>query len=102
MSKKGMIRVCPMDVRMRIFFQKAERGKITGSESTTRFPQVSCFKKPMRSVPEIWERMYNTLPWSAKGTRKQDKKLDSRAAKKGAKTLVSRDFAKILEKECSD
>ncbi len=31
------------------------------------------------------------------GYEKQDKKLDSRAAEKGAKTLVSSDFTKILE-----
>jgi hypothetical protein len=30
---------------------------------------------------------------------KRDKKLDSRAAEKGMKKLVSRDFAKILEYE---
>ena len=34
--------------------------------------------------------------------RKWDEKLDSRAAKKGAKKLVSSDFAKILDKESSD
>jgi hypothetical protein len=34
--------------------------------------------------------------------RKWGKKLDSRAAKKGAKKLVSSDCAKILEKERSD
>jgi hypothetical protein len=32
-----------------------------------------------------------------KGMRKRDKKLDSRAAKKSAKKLVSSNFAKILE-----
>jgi hypothetical protein len=31
------------------------------------------------------------------GYKKQDKKSDSRAAKKGAKKIVSSDFAKILE-----
>ncbi len=31
------------------------------------------------------------------GYKKRDKKSDSRAAKKGAKNLVSTDFAKILE-----
>jgi hypothetical protein len=46
--------------------------------------------------------MYIVLAWSAQGTRKWDKKLDSRAAKKGAKKLVSSVFAKILEKEGSD
>jgi hypothetical protein len=34
-----------------------------------------------------------------KGMRKLDKKLDSHAAKKGAKKLVSSDCAKILEKK---
>ncbi len=40
--------------------------------------------------------------WSTKGMRKWDKKLDSRAAKKGPKKLVSSDCAKILEKESND
>ncbi len=34
-----------------------------------------------------------------KGMRKQDEKLDSRAAEKGAKILVSSNYAKILEKK---
>jgi hypothetical protein len=51
----------------------------------------------MRSVPEIWGHMYNVLAQSAKSTKKWDEKLDSHAAKKGAKKLVSSDFAKILE-----
>ncbi len=80
-----MIRICPTDVCTINLQQKAERGKITGSESATRFPRASCFKKPTHSVPEIWGRMYDVLPWSAKGTRKWDKKLDSRAAEKGVK-----------------
>jgi hypothetical protein len=41
--------------------------------------------------------MYGVPPWSAKGTKKQDKKLDSRAAKKGGKKLVSSDFVKIIK-----
>ncbi len=49
-----MIHDRPMDVCMRNLWQKAERGKIIDSESTTRFPQASCFEKSMRSVPEIW------------------------------------------------
>ncbi len=36
-SKKGMICGCPMDVCTRNLWQKAERGKINGSESSTRF-----------------------------------------------------------------
>ncbi len=31
--------------------------------------KASCFKKPTRSVPEIWGRMYDVLPRSAKGTK---------------------------------
>ena len=31
--------------------------------------KASCFKKPTRSVPEIWGRMYDVLPCSVKGTR---------------------------------
>jgi hypothetical protein len=86
-----------MDVRMRNLWQKAERGKITGSESATRFPRASCFMKPTRSVPEIWGRTYNVLPQSAKGTRKWDEKSDSCAVKKGVNKLGSSNFAKILE-----
>ncbi len=51
------------------FGKKVERGKFTGSEATTRFPQASCFEKPKRSVPELWGRMYNVLAWSANGMR---------------------------------
>ncbi len=36
--------------------------------------------------------------WSTKGIKKRDEKSDFRVAKKGAKKLVSRNFAKILEK----
>jgi hypothetical protein len=54
-----MICICPMDICMRNLQQKAEKGQNTGSESTTKFPQASCFEKPTHSVPEIWGRMYN-------------------------------------------
>jgi hypothetical protein len=37
-----------------------------------------------------------------KGIKKQDEKLDSRAAEKGAKKLVSSDYAKILDKESNN
>jgi hypothetical protein len=37
-----------------------------------------------------------------KGMRKQVEKLDSHAAKKGTKKLVSSDYAKILDKESSN
>jgi hypothetical protein len=42
--------------------------------------------------------MYNVALWSTKGMRKQDGKLDSHAAKKGAKKLVSSDCAKNTRK----
>jgi hypothetical protein len=48
---------------------KGGKGKLTGSEATTRFPRASCFEKPMCSVPETWGRMYDILAWSANGTR---------------------------------
>jgi hypothetical protein len=96
-ARKGMICVCPMDVCTRNLWQKADKGKKTSSESASRFLRASCFKKPTHSMPEIWGRMYNVLSWNAKGTRKWDKKLDSHAAKKGVKKLVSSNFAKILE-----
>ena len=84
------------------FSKKAERGKFTGSEATTRFPRASSFEKPTCSMPETWGRMYNVLAQSAKGTKKWDEKSDSCAAKKGAKKIVSSDFAKILEYESSN
>jgi hypothetical protein len=34
--------------------------------------------------------------------RKRDEKSDSRAAEKGAKKLISSNYAKILDKESSD
>ncbi len=58
-----------MDVHSRNLWQKAEKGKFTGSEATTRFPRASCFKKPTHSVPETWGHMYNELAWSANGMR---------------------------------
>jgi hypothetical protein len=57
-SKKGVICNHPTDVCIRNLWQKAERGKITGSESTTMFPQAPCFEKSTRSVPETWGQGY--------------------------------------------
>ncbi len=78
-------------------FGKRQKGERSLVVSATRFPRASCFKKPLRSVPETWGRLYDVLPWSPKGPRKRDKKLDSCAAKKGAKKLLSCNFVKILE-----
>ncbi len=94
MTKKGTICIQTNDVRTRNLWQKVERGNFTGSEATTRFPRASCFKKPTHSVPKMWGCMYDVLAWSANGTRKRDEKSDSRAAEKGAKKLVSSNFAK--------
>ncbi len=43
--RKGMTYNCPMDIRMRNLWQKAEWGKNAGTNSCTRFPQASYFKK---------------------------------------------------------
>ncbi len=40
--------------------------------------------------------------WRTKGMRKRDEKLDSQAAKKVAKKLLSSDNEKILDKESSN
>jgi hypothetical protein len=99
--RKGMIHVSPMDVCSRNLRQNAERGKKTCAEPSTRFLGASCCEKLTHSVPETWGRTYNILPFSDKGMRKRDKKLDSCAPEKGVKKLVSRNFVKILGKEIS-
>jgi hypothetical protein len=86
----------PMDVCTRNLWQKAEKGKFTGSEATTRFPQASCFKKPMRSVPETWGRMYNVLAQSANGTRNWARNRTPVQTRKAQKKLVSSSFAKNI------
>jgi hypothetical protein len=58
--RKGMTCNCPMYVCMRNLWQKAEWGKNAGTNSCTRFPQVSCFEKT-HHVPEIWGRMYDVV-----------------------------------------
>jgi hypothetical protein len=70
-GKKGMICVQSNGRlhQIRNLRQKAEKGKFTGSEATTRFPRASCFEKPMCSGPETWGRMYDILARSANGTR---------------------------------
>ncbi len=39
------------------------------SETFGKRWKASCFKKPTRSMPKIWGRMYDVLPRSAKATR---------------------------------
>jgi hypothetical protein len=43
--RKGMIRDCPMDIHMRNIWRKVKRGKKIGTDSSTRFLQVSSFEK---------------------------------------------------------
>ncbi len=64
--------------------------------------KASCFEKPLHSVPEIWERMDNMLPRSAKGTKNGTRNLIPLQLRKCAKKLVSSNFSKILEYESSD
>ncbi len=64
--------------------------------------KATFFEKPTHSVPEIWGRMYNVLPRCAKGTRNRTRNQILMQPRKGAKKLVSSDFAKILEYESSN
>jgi hypothetical protein len=91
----------PMDVFARNLRQKAERGKKTGTNSCTRFPRASCFEKT-RHVCKKYGGACTTWYSENQRNKKREEKLDSCAAKKGAKKLVSSDCTKILEKESSD
>jgi hypothetical protein len=92
----------PTNVCTRNLRKKVKKGKFTGSEATTRFPQASCFEKPTGSVPELWGRIYNILTWGANGTRNRTRNQIPVQPRKAWKKLVSSDFAKILEYESSD
>ncbi len=75
-------------------WQKGERSPVV-----SRLPG-SCKHLALRNLrfcARNMEHMYSVLAWSAKGTKKWDKKSDSHATEKGAKKLVSSNFAKILE-----
>ncbi len=84
------------------FGKRRKRGKFTGSEATTRFPQASCFEKPTRSVPEIWGHVYDVLAWSANGIRNGTRNWIPVQPRKAQKKLVISNFAKILEYESSN
>jgi hypothetical protein len=81
-SKKGMIRVRPMDFCFRNLRRKTE--SILLQET-----QVLCARNMGAYV-----RRTSSL---CKRYEKRDEKLDSRAAEKGTKKLVISDFEKILE-----
>ncbi len=51
----------------KVWFAFAQR--TFASETFSKRRKASCFEKPMHSVPEIWGRMYDVLPCSAKGMR---------------------------------
>ncbi len=51
----------------KVWFTFAQR--TFASETFGKRQKAPCFEKPMHSVPEIWGRMYDILPCSAKGTR---------------------------------
>jgi hypothetical protein len=72
------------------------------SETFGKRRKASCFEKLTCSVPEIWGRMYDVLPRSAKGTRNGTRNWIPMQPRKGAKKLVSSNFTKILEYESSN
>jgi hypothetical protein len=72
------------------------------AETFGKRQKASCFKKPTCSVPEMWGCMYNVLPRSSKGTRNGTRNQIPVQPRKGAKKLVSSNFAKILEYESSN
>jgi hypothetical protein len=67
------------------------------SETFGKRRKASCFEKAMHSVPEIWGRMYDVLPCSAEVTRNGTRNWIPVQPRKGAKKLVSSNYAKVLE-----
>ncbi len=92
-SPKGRLHEKPLE-------RKAERGKNAGTNFGTRFPWTSYFEK-MRNVCQKYGGACTTYYLEYKRY-KRDEELESHAAKKSAKNLVSSDVAKILENENSD
>ncbi len=87
----------PTDVHSRNLRQKAEKGKFTGSEATTRFPLSILLQETYTFCARNMGAHVRCTSSECQWYKKQDEKLDSRTAEKGAKKLVSSDFAKILE-----
>ncbi len=67
----------------KVWFAFAQR--TFAPESFGKRNKASCFEKPTHSVPEIWGRMYNILPRSAKGTRNGTRNRIPVQPRKGAK-----------------
>ncbi len=97
--RRKVIRKIPTDVRMRNLWQKEEQE--TDTNSCTRFPQASCFEKT-RHVFQKYGGACMTWYLENQSCKKRDDKLDSCAAKKSVKKLVSSNSVKILEKESSN
>jgi hypothetical protein len=101
MRRKGMIHNRPMDFCTRNHRKERQNGErmpvlilVPGShERLTSRKRIQCARNM-----EVHVRHGSQ---STKGI-KRDKKLESHATKKGAKKLVSSDFAKTLVKESSD
>ncbi len=84
--RKGMVCKLPTDVRMKNIWQKAEWE--TGTNSCTSFPQASCFEKTCHVCQKYGGACIRGTR-RTKGIKKWDEKLDSCAAERGAKKLVS-------------
>ncbi len=95
--RKGVTHNCPMDVRMRKVWQKAERGKNAGTNSCTRFPRASYFKKT-RHVCQKYGGACTT--WYSESQRYKNGMRNWIPMQ--PRKIVSSDVAKILEKESSD
>ncbi len=99
--RKGTTCDCPTDVCMRNLWQKAERGKNAGTNSCTRFPRASCFKK-MHFVCQkyggactMWypeNQRYEKTGWEIRFLRSQER----------CEETSSSDYVKILDKESSN
>ncbi len=100
-EKVGMFCVCPTDIRMRNLWQKLERGKKTSASLAPGSHEHLALRKHVMCARNMGAHVqHTTLEYQR--YEKWNKKLDSRAAKKGAKKLVSSNCTKILEKESSN
>ncbi len=102
MRRKGMICNRLMDICMRNLWQKAERGNNTDTNPCTRFPREHLASRKHIMCARNMGVPVQHGTWRNNGMTKQDEKLDSRAAEKGAKKLVSSYCVKILENESSN
>jgi hypothetical protein len=95
-SKKGMTRDRQTEVCMRNLPQKAERGKKTGGVCYQFPASVLLQEIHVFCARNMWAHLQRTTS-ECQRYEKRDEKLDSCAAKKGIKKLVSSNFTRILE-----